>query len=106
MKLRSALPAGAFFDGREIVSVVEVDPTDHYQPYRYRLADGEEVWISPEGEATVLFTQGMFEAWVRMNSCLCQKCFAPMRPCPKGPGADEPGYVGFYPCPCERTHCS
>ena len=22
----------------------------------------------------------------------------PLRPCPKGPGTDEPGYVGFYPC--------
>lgn len=41
-----------------------------------------------------------FEAWVRMGQQICVYCGQPMRPCPKGPGADEPGFVGFYPCGC------
>ena len=33
----------------------------------------------------------------------CGVCTLPLVPCPKGPGADEPGFVGFYPC-CPGAH--
>jgi hypothetical protein len=32
----------------------------------------------------------------------CGTCGQPLRPCPKGPGADEPGYVGFFHCCGDR----
>ena len=37
-------------------------------------------------------------AWHRMNDQCCGKCGTPLRPCPKGPGADEPGFCGFFQC--------
>lgn len=45
------------------------------------------------------FTDPEYDAWERMGSQACKRCGAPLRPCPKGPGADEPGFVGFWPCP-------
>src|SRR5262245_13539573 len=39
------LPIGTVYDGRRIVEVEGSDPKDPYQPYMYRLDDGERVWI-------------------------------------------------------------
>lgn len=47
------------------------------------------------------WTRGERDAWERMGQQLCSVCRVPLRPCPKGPGADEPGYVGFFRCACE-----
>jgi hypothetical protein len=48
--------------------------------------------------AAAMFTDEEFEAWEAMGGKTCRTCGLPLRPCPKGPGADAPGYVGFYPC--------
>lgn len=48
--------------------------------------------------AASMFTEEEFRAWEAMGEKTCRTCGVPLRPCPKGPGADEPGYVGFYPC--------
>lgn len=51
-------------------------------------------------QALEQFTQGEYDAWERMGEQACS-CGLPLRPCPKGPGADEPGFVGFFPCRCK-----
>jgi hypothetical protein len=48
--------------------------------------------------AAAMFTDEQFKAWEAMGEKTCRTCGLPLRPCPKGPGADEPGYCGFYPC--------
>ena len=44
------------------------------------------------------FSPAGYAAWVAMGERVCSVCGQPMAPCPKGPGADEPGFVGYYPC--------
>lgn len=44
------------------------------------------------------FSPVAYAAWVAMGERVCSVCGRPMVPCPKGPGADEPGFVGYYPC--------
>ena len=53
---------------------------------------------STDAAARALFTDDQLLAWEKMGRKTCKTCGVPLRPCPKGPGADEPGYVGFYPC--------
>jgi hypothetical protein len=48
--------------------------------------------------ARAMFTDNQLAAWEAMGRKTCRTCGVPLRPCPKGPGADEPGYVSFYPC--------
>jgi len=43
------LPIGTEYDGNVIVEVVDMDPSDTYQPFSYLLDNGEIVWI-PQGE--------------------------------------------------------
>lgn len=53
---------------------------------------------STDAAARSMFTDDQFAAWEAMGRKTCKTCGVPLRPCPKGPGADEPGYCGFYPC--------
>lgn len=53
---------------------------------------------SLDAAARSMFTDDQLKAWEAMGRKTCKTCGVPMRPCPKGSGADEPGYVGFYPC--------
>lgn len=40
------------------------------------------------------------EAAERMGWQRCSACDRVLAPCPKGPGADEPGFCGYWPCAC------
>lgn len=64
----------------------------------YASREAAERAIRGRQVAAGLFNADQYDAWVRMGCQLCATCGAPLRPCPKGPGADEPGFVGFYPC--------
>ena len=49
----------------------------------------------------ILWPDDVESAWRHMGSKCCERCGQALCPCPKGPGADEPGFCGFYPCDCE-----
>lgn len=42
----------------------------------------------------------IIQAWIALGAQLCADCGQPMIPCPSG--GDQPGYRGFYPCPCGK----
>ncbi len=63
-----------------------------------RFGDMDTATDSSRLAAASMFTDEQFKAWEAMGEKTCRTCGLPLRPCPKGPGADEPGYVGFYPC--------
>lgn len=48
------------------------------------------------------WSPGLISVWEKMGRQHCGNCGRAMEPCPKGPGADEPGYVGFYGCQCHH----
>jgi hypothetical protein len=54
--------------------------------------------IGKETVASAMMTKQQYYAWKRMGLKTCEVCGLPLAPCPKGPGADEHGYVGYYPC--------
>ena len=38
-------PAGILYDGIKVVEVIESDTEDTYQPFNYRLENGQTTWI-------------------------------------------------------------
>jgi hypothetical protein len=92
--------------GRQVGAAIAKDAIAEGMPLRWSGLDAQDgdrftaVGLIPDTDEWVAAEAAARDEYERLTNpqATCRVCGKPLRPCPMGPGADEPGYIGFYPC--------